>query len=29
MLPNFQTGPVLLEKMKASAADFGARWSAE
>jgi AIPR protein len=29
MLPGFQTGPKLLEKMKAPASDFSARWSAE
>ena len=29
MLPGFPTGPVLLEKMKAAASDFGPRWSAE
>jgi hypothetical protein len=29
MLPGFPTGPVLLDKMKAAASDFGHRWSAE
>jgi len=29
MLPGFPTGPVLLDKMKAAASEFGPRWSAE
>lgn len=29
MLPGFPTGPLLLDKMKAAATEFGSRWSAE